>query len=132
MGDEVLVGLLFADRVIEEINHKKTIVGTFTHFHSPRFPAAFPPWYVYAAATNIEPEKHNFSLVLCDNSSQMVVFSAGGEFEVAERTTVIELMFPMLNVTFPSASDYNLLFHIDGRQVGSRTLHVKVLEKSGG
>jgi len=64
MAEPVLVALLFADRVIvEEKNKKKTIVGTFTRFYSDKFPVSFPPWYIYAAVTNIS-EDHSFSLNL--------------------------------------------------------------------
>ena len=132
MPEPVLVGLLFADRVTEEINHKKTIVGTFSFFHAPRFPATFAPWFVYAAVTNLDPEKHTFSILLSDDDSQHVLFSMGGELVVEEPSAVAEFFQMLPNVTFPKAGKYNLLFHIDGRQIGSRVLQVKLLEKSGG
>ena len=134
MSEPVLVALLFADRVIEEAkNHKKTIVGTFQFFHAPNYPIAFAPWYVYAAVTNVAAEqKHTFSVVLSDDESQHVLFSMGGEFGVKESAAVVELYQLLPNVVFPRPGMYNLLFHVDGRQIGCRVLHARQLTQAGG
>ncbi|HUX21735.1 MAG TPA: hypothetical protein VMW69_10890, partial [Spirochaetia bacterium] len=52
-SEPVLAGLLFADRIITETNRKKTIVGTFNRFNAQKLPAVFPPWFIYAAVTNV-------------------------------------------------------------------------------
>ena len=63
MPEPVFVALLLADRVITEDNQKKAIIGTFTQFTVRQVPAGLPPWYVYAAVTNLAGE-HPFSLNL--------------------------------------------------------------------
>lgn len=79
MSEPVFVGLLFADRVIEEIGHKKGIIGTFTTFNSPQYPVMFPPWFIYAAVTNLDPGKYSFAINLSSKDTQLVIFSVGGE-----------------------------------------------------
>lgn len=129
MIEPVLVALLFADRVIvEEKNKKKTIVGTFTRFYSDKFPVSFPPWYIYAAATNISGE-HSFSLNLVLEKEMQVVIPINGKLKVENPRNVIELIFPIGQAIFPSQGEYTLTFNIDGTQVGSRVLEVVQLEQ---
>ena len=122
--EPVLVALLFADRVlVEEGNRKKTIVGTFTQFHSEKFPAVFPPWFIYAAATNIEGE-HSFSLNLVLEKESQVIIGINGKMKADNRNKVNEFIFPIQRATFPSPGVYVLTLNIGGIQVGSRLLEV--------
>jgi hypothetical protein len=122
--EPVLVALLFADRVIvEEGNHKKTIVGTFTQFHAEKFPAAFPPWYIYAAATNLRGE-HSFSLNLVLEKQRQVILGINGKIKADDARKVTELIFPIPRAVFPEAGTYTLTFNIEGAPVGSRLLEV--------
>ena len=130
MAEPVLVGLLFADRVIVEKNNKKGIIGTFSRFHSENFPVAFPPWYIYAAVTNIENE-HSFAINLVNDKSQHVIVSFGGKVGTESVKAVCELSIPIMNIVFPEPGDYNLTFHIDGKQIGSRVLEVIELKQKG-
>ncbi len=123
MPEPVFVALLMADRVITEDNQKKGIIGTFTRFTVRQFPAVFPPWFIYAAATNLAGE-HSFSLNFVSDKSQQVVFSASGKITVDSIRRVVELVVPVVNVVFPEEGSYTLLFFIDGAQIGSRVLEV--------
>lgn len=127
MTEPVFVALLAADRVITEDNGKKAIIGTFTQFNARQFPAVFPPWFVYAAVTNLADE-HSFSLNVVNDGTQQVVFSAAGQFKVDQPRKVVELVIPMVNVVFPSPGTYNLLFNVDGEQIGSRLLETAKVE----
>jgi hypothetical protein len=128
--EPVLVALLFADRVlVEEGNHKKTIVGTFTQFHSEKFPVVFPPWFIYAAATNFAGE-FSFSVNLVLEKDQQVVLGISGKVKADHRNNVIELVIPIQRAIFPSAGTYSLTFNIDGVQVGSRLLEVTAQPQS--
>jgi hypothetical protein len=123
MPEPVFVALIMADRVITEDNQKKGIIGTFTRFSARQFPAVFPPWFLYAAATNLSGG-HSFSLNLVSDKSQQVVFSAAGKIEVDSPRRVVELVVPVVNAVFPEEGIYMLLFFIDGIQLGSRVLEV--------
>ena len=123
MPEPVFVGLLFADRVITEDNKKKGIIGTFSRFSARQFPALFPPWFIYAAATNLEGQ-HTFSLNVVSDRTQQVVFSAGGGVTVDEPRMVVELVIQVANLVFPEAGIYGVLFFIDGVQTGARILEV--------
>ena len=85
MPEPVFVALLLADRVITEDNQKKSIIDTFTQFTVRQVPAGLPPWFVYAAVTNIAGE-HPFSLNLVVDRTQQVIFSAGGTLRSAPRS----------------------------------------------
>jgi hypothetical protein len=130
MPEPVFVALLLADRVVSEDNQKKVIVGTFTQFRVPKVPAGLPPWFIYAAVTNIAGE-HSFSLNLVLDRSQQVIFSAGGNISVDDPRRVVELVIPAPNVVFPEAGTYLVLFNIDGAQIGSRILDVGRVEQEG-
>ncbi len=123
MPEPVFVALLIADRVVTEDNQKKGIIGTFTQFTVRQVPAALPPWYIYAAVTNIAGE-HVFSLNLLFDRSQQVIFSAGGKVSVDDPRRVVELVIQVPNVVFPEEGTYNVSFHIDGDLIATRILDV--------
>ena len=123
MGEPVLVALLFADRVIEEKNRKKGIIGTFSRFYAEKFPAQFPPWFIYAAVTNISGE-HNFSLNLVYDKAQQVILPISGKCKVDNARSVVELIFPVFRAVFPEEGVYTLTFNIEGTSIGSRILEV--------
>ena len=123
MTEPVFVALLLADRVITEDNQKKAIIGTFTQFTVRQVPAGLPPWYIYAAVTNLAGE-HPFSVNLVYDKSQQVIFSAGGTLKVDEPRRVVELVIPVPNVVFPETGTYVVSFHVGGDQIGSRILDV--------
>ena len=133
MAEPVFVALLFADRVITEAeNSKRTIVGTFTTFYSPRVPVIYPPWFVYAAVTNIDPgEQHNYSISLVQDETEGVVLSSSGEFEVENRLVVPEIVVVAGNVRFPTFGTYTAVFNVDRRQVGSRKLEIQHRQSGG-
>ena len=127
MTEPVFVALLMADRVITEDNQKKAIIGTFTQFTVRQVPAGLPPWFIYAAVTNLAGE-HPFSLNLVFDRSQQVIFSAGGTLKVDDPRRVVELVIPVPNVVFPDAGTYVVSFHVGGEQIGSRILDVVASE----
>ncbi|HUI72409.1 MAG TPA: hypothetical protein VL354_17955 [Spirochaetia bacterium] len=123
MPEPVFVALLIADRVITEDNQKKAIIGTFTQFTVRQLPAALPPWFIFAAVTNLAGE-HAFSLNLLFDRSQQVIFSAGGKVSVDDPRRVVELVIQVPNVVFPEEGTYNISFHIDGDLIATRILDV--------
>src|SRR5512147_2064478 len=127
MPEPVFVALLLADRVITEDNQKKGIIGTFTQFTVRQVPAGLPPWFVYAAVTNLSGE-HPFSLNLVVDRTQQVIFSAGGTLRVDEPRRVVELVIPVPGVVFPETGTYDVSFHVDGQHIGSRILDVVLAE----
>jgi hypothetical protein len=127
MPEPVFVALLLADRVITEDNQKKGIIGTFTQFTVRQVPAGLPPWFVYAAVTNLAGE-HPFSLNLVVDRTQQVIFSAGGTLRVDDPRRVVELVIPVPGVVFPETGTYVVMFHVAGDQIGSRILDVVLAE----
>ena len=132
MSEVVPVALLLADRVIEEMNHKKAIIGTFTTFRAPRFPVVFPPWYIYAAATNLEPDSHSYSLTIAHRETQHVVYSGGGEFKVEDLLAVPEFVNVAPGVVFNKEGIHVVTFCIDGKEILTRLFDVKLVGSAGG
>jgi hypothetical protein len=123
--EPALVGLLFADRIINEDNGKKGIIGTFNRFSAPQFPVNFPPWAIYAAVTNIQGP-HKFSVRLVHNEDETkVVIPIEGDMNVPSVNDVAELIFSINNAVFPTPGKYNLTFSIGNEIVGSRVLFVE-------
>jgi hypothetical protein len=131
MSEPVLVGLLFADKIIIENNGKRGIIGTFNRFYSKKFPIAFPPWAIYAAVTNLEG-KHEFALTLVREETNQVILPLNGQFDVRGRNDVVELTPSILGAVFPKEGTYILTFSIDGTQIGARVLFVDVVKEKPG
>ncbi|MCD6122337.1 MAG: hypothetical protein J7K04_10920 [Spirochaetales bacterium] len=60
-------------------------------------------------------------------NSQAVVLSVGGKIDAKNPNAVIEIVLPVINVSFPKEGSYILQFNIDGRQVGSRNIQVELI-----
>ncbi len=129
--EPVLVALLFADRVLEEKNGKKSVIGIFDRFAATQFPKQFPPWFIFASVTNVVG-RHSFALNLVkDDGSDHPVVSFNGQIDVKARSGPVELIFQVAGATFPSEGDYSLAFDLAGSRVGNRMLHVHLLQKGG-
>ncbi|RPJ08690.1 MAG: hypothetical protein EHM28_03595 [Spirochaetaceae bacterium] len=129
MGEPVLVGLLFADRIITEDNGKKGIIGTFNRFQSEKYPVVFPTWGIYAAVTNLTGS-HEFAVNLVADGTGQVIIPIAGHFDVTAVTDVVELTPTIVGAVFPSSGKYTMTFHIDGNIIGARTLFVEQGEQS--
>ena len=130
-SEPVLVGLLFADQVIEEQGtNKKTIVGVFTQFHSATFPVQFPPWWIYVALDNVSGTSQ-FALNLVHDATEQIVVAISGQIDVKDSPDGIEMHYRIPSAVFPSPGMYNLTLKIDGHQVGSRVLKVTQIKRSG-
>jgi len=123
MGEPVFLALLTADRVITEKNEKKGIIGTFNRLGSPVFPARFPPWWIYASATNLSGE-HTFSLQIVSAEEEKRLFSAQGKLQVASTDQIIEISLPVATCAFPAPGSYTVMFEIDESFLGARVLKV--------
>ena len=123
MGEPVFLALLTADRVIVEKNDKKGIIGTFNRLASPKFPARFPQWWIYASVANLVGT-HSFTLFIAEDETGKRIFNAAGNVEIQDVSQVVELTIPVAKCTFPTAGSYTVLFELDGAQVGARILKV--------
>lgn len=130
--EPVLLALLCADSVIvEEHTKKRTIIGTFTQFHSQRFPAVFPRWAIYVSLTNIDGE-HDLTVNIVQRSNNFNVYSATGKLSVSDRNGVVELSLPVINARFQEPGVYGITAELDNREFGHRILTVNEIKQSGG
>jgi hypothetical protein len=129
--EAVCFALLFADRIITENNGKKGLIGVFSNFNFPKFPAIAPQWFIFAALTNLKG-KHEFSINIVRDDAQHVVLPIAGEIDVQDDGKDIEIILPINNLTFQKPGKHTLTFNIDGMPLASRILDINQVEASGG
>lgn len=132
MTEWVVQALLTADRVIEERNGKKSLIGVFDRFNLPSFPSVgLPPWYIYASVSNLSEGRHQCVVNIVSDDSHVVLFSTAGDLMVNDGTQPIELFMPV-SIVFPTAGMYTVTLHIDGTEALSRTLRVRPVSEAQG
>ena len=128
----VVHALLTADRVIEENNGKKAIIGVFENVNAESFPSqAIPPWNIYASIANLSKGKHQIAINLVYDNSSGALFSMSGEIQVSEQGPCVEIVAPVA-VMFPGPGTYTVSLHIDGDIALSRVIRANVLSASTG
>lgn len=123
--------LLFADRIITEDNGKKGLIGVFTQFNFPQFPAQAAPWSVYVSMDNVSAGEHEFTINIVRESSKQVVFSASGSFEHEVGQSGVELALPIPPIQFPGDGRYVVTISLNGRDIAYRNLRVELLLSKG-
>lgn len=128
----VIHALLTADKVIEENNGKKAIIGVFENIHAESFPSqAIPPWNIYASIANLARGKHQIAINLVYDKSNAAIFSMSGEIQVNEQGPGVEIVAPVA-IMFPGEGTYTVSLHIDGDVALSRVIRANVLSASAG
>ena len=123
--------LLFADRVIIENNGKKGLIGVFTSFTFPAFPAQTAPWFVYSVLDNLDKGEYQFTVNVFREPSKQVVFSAGGEFEIEDRSKGMDLILPIPPILLPGDGNYIVEILLDGKVVANRIFRVYLTQPKG-
>src|SRR5271157_1010841 len=107
MPEPLLTALLVADTIVTEDNGKKVLVGVFSKFNFPQFPAQMPPWYVFASVDNLEG--HNtFTVNLAREDTQEVAFSVGGEMQIEDPNSPVEIVLMIPPIIFRAQGTYVL------------------------
>ena len=132
MSEWVVQALLTADRVIEERNGKKSLIGVFDRFNLQSFPSVgLPPWYIYASVSNLSAGAHQCVINIVSDDSHAVLFSTTGELMVNDVTQQVELFMPV-SIVFPTSGMYTVTLHLDGTEALSRTLRVNPVSETQG
>ncbi|MCW7475541.1 DUF6941 family protein [Leptospira levettii] len=130
MNSPTLHAIIFADRVIEEKNNKKGIIGTFDTIFAPNFPVTALPWGVYVALSGIE-NIVQFSLTLQGNDAKNPLIRLDGELKSNSKDSMIELPLNFENVTFPEPGEYTFSLQVDGKVVGARVIKLMIANMPG-
>jgi len=123
MRDPLVTALIMADVIVTEDNGKKVLVGVFSRFNLPQFPAQVPPWFLYAAVDNLEGH-NNFTFNLAKDDTQEVVFSANGDVDVVDPSSGVEIALMVPPIIFRTHGTYVLQFVVNGRTEVSRIVPV--------
>jgi len=126
MPEPLLTALLMVDLIVTEDNGKKVVVGVFSKFNIQQFPAQIAPWFLFAGVENLEG--HNtFTFNLARTDTQEVVFSAGGEIQIADPTSGVEIVLMVPPIVFRSPGVHVLQFLVNGQVLISRNLPVVLI-----
>lgn len=131
MTEPVVRALLTADRIIKEDNGKHSLIGIFDRFGVASFPATLPPWGVYASIANLSNGKHKFAINLVHDQTSGAVLGMGGDIDVKESGSSIEVSLPVQGATFPEPGTYTMSLHIDGEHVATRIITVQQAKAGG-
>ena len=113
--------LLTADKVIEEKNGKKSVIGIFRNINLPKFPHNSPsPWYVFVSFTNVSG-KHSLTVNMAHDESVQVIISVNGEIESKRPADDVDVILEVSPV-FPSPGNYTITVNLDGGQIASRVI----------
>jgi hypothetical protein len=123
MPEPLPTALVMADMIVTEDNGKKVIVGVFSRFNLPQFPAQVPPWFLFAAIDNLDGH-NNFTFNLAKEDTQEVVFSANGDVDIADPTSGVEIVLMVPPIIFRAEGTYVLQFIVNGKTQISRNVPV--------
>ena len=133
MREWVIHALLTADKVIEERNGKKAIIGVFDNVNIDTFPShGIPPWHIYAAIANLSEEEHKFAINIVYDDTNQAIYGISGKLNIKDPILPVEIV-AQVAVMFPGAGTYTVSLHIDGEQALTRVIRVRAApEQSGG
>lgn len=125
--------LLTADKVIEERNGKKAIIGVFDQINIDTFPSpGIPPWNIYTSIANLSEGDHEFAINISYDVTNVAVFGVSGKLHINDQNAPSEVVVPVATM-FPGAGSYTVSLHIDGKEALSRVIRVRTAsEQSGG
>lgn len=134
-GEPVCSAIIFCDYVIVEARTgKNSLIGSFPNIGSSRFPLVVPQMYVHTTISNFSPTgKQNTVVVnIKQKSSGAVIASAALPITVPvpkepfTNGMHINLNVPLRNITFRSEGIYECEVLVDGEQVGTRMLEIRL------
>lgn len=126
MSKPKVLAIIFADRIIEEKNNKKGIIGTFDQVFSAGFPMNPFPWGVYVGISGING-KATFSLVLQKQDGKDPLIKIDGDLDGKDPEGMIEIPLNFENVQFPEPGNYYFSVSINDEVLESRKLKVQIL-----
>ena len=107
--------MVLADAIHRDLaTNKNYIHGTFHALVAPSFPWAYPAMVIYVALTDGHGNTR-LSLRLVDvDESRPPIFEAETVVNFPDPLTVLEVVFPLSNATFPEPGEYRVqLFGAD-------------------
>jgi len=128
--------IIFSDSVIREQGTGKiSIIGSFTQFNFPSFPAACPPFVVTILLSRIPGPIEHLPLTVRIEAmgSANVLQSMSGELHIQDNITindVLEITVPVPPTVFVQPGVYEVHVFIEGQPLNHRPLLVKSISTS--
>lgn len=121
----ILKAMLLCDStLVEEVSHKRTLIGLFDSIRSTQFPTVHPAMSVYVQFREIEGV-FDFSLELVDLSDEKPLNKAVvKQFNVKDRSRDCELVFNLLSVKFDHPGDFEFRIYVNDCIFGQKSFKV--------
>lgn len=118
------LAIVVCDQIIEDkLTHKKSLIGIFNNIHAGSFPCRHPQLSVFVSLTEGRGQ-YNARLRILNEETNEVVTDVKGPIQFPDVHAVVELVFNLVGLVFPSPGLYSIEFYCDEVLVLERRFHV--------
>lgn len=118
------LAIIICDQVIEDkMTNKKSLIGIFNNINAASFPCRHPQVSVFVSLTEGRGECAA-RLRIANEETDEVVADVNGPIQFPDIHSVVELVFNLVGLVFPSPGLYSIEFYCDDALVLERRFHV--------
>ncbi|MCX7886743.1 MAG: hypothetical protein N3B01_05740 [Verrucomicrobiae bacterium] len=118
------LAIVVCDHIIEDkLTNKKSLIGIFNNIHATSFPCRHPQLSVFVSLTEGFGQ-YNARLRIVNEETSEVVTDVRGPIQFPDVNAVVELVFNLVGLVFPSPGLYSIEFYCDEVPVLERRFHV--------
>jgi hypothetical protein len=118
------LAIVVCDQIIEDkLTNKKSLIGIFNNINAGSFPCRHPQISVFVSLTEGRGTC-NARLRIVGEESDEVIADVNGPIQFPDVNAVVELVFNLVGLVFPSPGLYSIEFYCDDALVLERRFHV--------
>lgn len=118
------LAIVICDQIIEDKQtNKKSLIGIFNNINAASFPCRHPQVSVFVSLTEGRGECAA-RLRIANEETDEVVADVNGPIQFPDIHSVVELVFNLVGLVFPSPGLYSIEFYCDDALVLERRFHV--------
>ena len=118
------LAIVVCDQVIEDkLTHKKSLIGIFNNINAVSFPCRHPQVSVFVCLTEGRGQCTARLRIVNDETNETVA-DVNGSIQFPDIHAVVELVFNIVGLVFPSPGLYAIEFYCDDALVLERRFHV--------
>lgn len=118
------LAIVVCDQIIEDkLTHKKSLIGIFNNINATSFPCRHPQLSVFVSLTEGRGQS-NARLRIINEETNDTVTDVNGAIQFPDIHAVVELVFNLVGLVFPSPGLYSIEFYCDDTLVLERRFHV--------
>jgi len=118
------LAIVICDQIIEDKHtNKKSLIGIFNNINATNFPCRHPQICVFVSLTEGRGQC-NARLRVVNEETDQVITDVRGPIQFPDIHAVVELVFNLVGLVFPSPGLYSIEFYCDDVLVLERRFHV--------